>query len=410
VTQGAFHAYNFARHGFWRKIGPRVAGSFRTTRETHVKAKPAGTLQKLAADEWFLGVSLATVFAFIAAGGRVDEALANPLWLALIFIWLFGTVMGSALSVARHADAVAENLGEPYGTIVLTLSVTAIEVMSITAVMLHGENNPTLVRDTLFAIVMIILGGMVGTSLLLGGLRHREQHYNLQGANTYLSVIIPLALLTLSLPNFTVTTAGPTLSSAQQLFLVVMSIGLYCAFLAIQTGRHRSYFTLEEDNGKSAGHGSHKAKPSLPLHAVLLIAYMVPVAFLAEELALPIDYFIETLHAPDALGGVIIASLVAMPEAIGATSAALVNNVQRSINIFLGSVLATIGLTVPVMLAISHFTGHEVFLGLSSANDLLLAVMLGVSVVTFASGRTNILQGAVHLMLFAAFLMLIFQA
>jgi Ca2+:H+ antiporter len=167
---------------------------------------------------------------------------------------------------------------------------------------------------------------------------------------------------------------------------------------------------LEEGQDKPAAHTSRKAKPSLPLHAVLLIVYMLPVAFLAEELALPIDYFIETLHAPDALGGVIIAALVAMPEAIGATGAALVNNVQRSINISLGSVLATIGLTVPVMLAISHFTSHEVYLGLSSANSLLLAVMLVVSVVTFASGRTNILQGAVHLVLFAAFLMLIFQA
>jgi len=395
---------------FGEKLKPCVAGSFRTIREMHLKAKSAGTLQKLVADEWFLGVSLATTLAFAAAGGRVESLLSDPLWLSLIFVWLFGTVMGSALAVARHADALAENLGEPYGTIVLTLSVTVIEVMSITAVMLHGENNPTLVRDTLFAIVMIILGGMVGTALLLGGVRHREQHYNLQGANTYLSVIIPLALLTLSLPNFTVTTPGPTLSSSQQVSLVVMSVGLYCAFLAIQTGRHRSYFTLEEGQGKPAAHTSRKAKPSLPLHAALLIVYMLPVALLAEELALPIDYFIETLRAPAALGGVIIAALVAMPEAIGATSAALVNNVQRSINISLGSVLATIGLTVPVMLAISHFTSHEVYLGLSSANSLLLAVMLVVSVVTFASGRTNILQGAVHLMLFAAFLMLIFQA
>ena len=131
----------------------------------------------------------------------------------------------SAVSVARHADHLAEFLGEPYGTLVMTLCVTAIEVISISAVMLHGENNPTLVRDTLFAIVMIILGGMVGVSLLAGGLRHREQHYNLQGANAYLTVIIPLALFSLSLPNFTVTTPGPTLSIAQQAFLVVVSIG-----------------------------------------------------------------------------------------------------------------------------------------------------------------------------------------
>ena len=369
----------------------------------------AGGWLKAIRDEWFLGVSLATTLAFALIGDRLSVALDTPLWLALIFVWLFGVVMGSALSVVRHADRVAEIVGEPFGTLVLTLSVTAIEVMSITAVMLHGANNPTLVRDTLFAVVMIILGGMVGVSLLVGGARHREQHYNLQGANAYLSVIIPMAVLTLSLPNFTVTTPGPTLSVAQQIFLVIMSVGLYVAFLAIQTGRHRAYFTSEEGEA-AAAQGAPRSLGAFLRHALLLAAYMAPVAFLAEKLAHPVDYFIETLQAPAALGGVVIAVLVATPEAIGATRAAFANRLQRSVNIFLGSVLSTIGLTVPVMLAISHFTKHEVYLGLTGANDLLLVLTLGVSVVTFASGRTNILQGAVHVMLFAAFLMLIFQA
>jgi len=358
--------------------------------------------------EWFLGVSLATTLVFLLAGGPLVANLSKPLWLALIFVWLFGVLLGSALSVVRHADRVAEALGEPYGTLVLTLSVTAIEVMSISAVMLHGANNPTLVRDTLFAIVMIILGGMVGASLLIGGARHREQHYNLQGANAYLSVIIPLAVLTLSLPNFTVTTAGPTLSTAQQIFLVIMSIGLYGAFLAIQTGRHRGYFTLEEEHERPARGRGDKQAP-LFRHATLLVVYMAPVAYLAEQLAHPVDYLIETLKAPDPLGGVIIAMLVATPEAISATRAAFANRLQRSINVFLGSVLSTIGLTVPFMLAISYYTGHTVDLGLNPANDLLLVLTLVVSVVTFASGRTNVLQGVVHVMLFAAFLMLIFQ-
>ena len=371
------------------------------------KAKRAAKPRSIFRDEWFLGVSLATVAIFYFLGGKLDDKLADPLWLAFVFIWLFGVVMGSALNVVRHADHVSQVVGEPYGTLVLTLSVTAIEVLSISAVMLHGENNPTLVRDTLFAIIMIILGGMVGVSLLAGGFRHREQHYNLQGANAYLSVIIPLALLTLSLPNFTVTTPGPTLSIAQQSFLVVMSLGLYAAFLAIQTGRHRGYFILDEDEQEAAG--PVKAKGPLVKHAVLLVVYILPVVFLAEQLAHPIDYLIETLKVPEPLGGVIIAMLVATPEAIGATRAALVNSVQRSINIFLGSVLSTIGLTVPIMLVISYWTAHEVYLGLVSANNLLLAVTLVVSVVTFASGRTNILQGAVHVMLFAAFIMLIFQ-
>jgi Ca2+:H+ antiporter len=361
-------------------------------------------------DEWFLGVSLATTLAFALAGDKLSDALTNPLFLAVIFIWLFGVVLGSALSVVRHADRVAVVLGEPYGTLVLTFSVTTIEVMSVSAVMLHGANNPSLVRDTLFAVIMIVLGGMVGASLLFGGVRHREQRYNLQGANAYLSVIIPLAVLTLSLPDFTVTTPGPTLSLSQQVFLVVMSLGLYSTFLVIQTGRHRGFFTFDESGEASEAQGAMPAAPSLPRHAALLIAYMAPVAFLTEQLAHPIDYFIETLQAPAALGGVIIATLVATPEAIGAARAAMANRLQRSINISLGSVLSTIGLTVPVMLAISHFTKHEIYLGLANANDLLLVLTLAVSIVTFSSGRTNILQGAVHVMLFAAFLMLIFQA
>lgn len=369
--------------------------------------KSAGELAAAIRAEWFLGVSAATTLAFLIAGQTLFALQSLPLWRAVIFVWLFAVVLGSALAVVRHADHVAEALGEPYGTLVLTLSVTAIEVMSITAVMLHGDNNPTLVRDTLFAIVMIILGGMVGGSLLIGGWRHREQHYNLQGANAYLSVIIPLAVLTLSLPNFTVSTPGPTLSAAQEVFLVLMSIGLYGAFLAIQTGRHRGYFTLEEDERPARKERDRQAP--LYRHATLLILYMAPVAYLAEQLAHPIDFLIETAHLPTAVGGVIIAMLVATPEAVGAARAAIANRLQRSINIFLGSVLSTIGLTVPFMLTISHLTGHPVHLGLDPANDLLLVLTLVVSVVTFASGRTNILQGAVHVMLFAAFLMLIFQ-
>jgi Ca2+:H+ antiporter len=360
------------------------------------------------AREWFRAISVATTVGFAAVGEKAFDALSNPLGLALIFIWLFAVVLGSALAVARHADHVAEILGEPYGTLVLTLSVTAIEVMSISAVMLHGANNPTLVRDTLFAIVMIILGGMVAGSLLLGGWRHREQHYNLQSANAYLGVIIPLTVFTLTLPNYTVTTPGPTLSFAQQAFLCVMALGLYAAFLAIQTGRHRGYFISDGDDASEPPQ-LPAARRFLHWHAALLVACILPVVFLAEQLAHPIDYFIETLQAPAALGGVIIAVLVATPEVIAATRSAIANRLQRSINISLGSVLSTIGLTVPAMVTISNFTRHEVYFGLDKANNVLFLLTLAVCVVTFASGRTNILQGAVHVVLFAAFLMLIVQ-
>jgi Ca2+:H+ antiporter len=220
-------------------------------------------------------------------------------------------------------------------------------------------------------------------------------------------VIIPLAVLSLTLPDFTVSTTGPTLSSAQQLFLTLICAGLYIAFLAVQTGRHRSYFASAGDVAETHGTSAHKR--SLPRHVLLLAAYMLPVSVLAEELAKPVDYLIETLHVPAALGGVVIAIIVATPEAIGAVRAAMLNRVQQAVNIFLGSVLSTIGLTVPVMLAVSSLTGHPVVLGLTGANNVLLLLTLAVSVVTFASGRTNVLQGAVHVVLFAAFLLLIFQ-
>lgn len=360
--------------------------------------------------EWFLGVSVATVAIFWQFGEQLFAGMANPFWLALIFAYLFAVVLGTCLSVVRHADHIATVVGEPYGTLVLTLSVTTIEVVSISAVMLHGENNPTLVRDTLFSVVMIILGGMAGMSLLLGGWRYREQQYNLQGANAYLGLIIPLTVFSLTLPNFTVTTAGPTLSVAQQIFLTLMSLGLYATFLAVQTGRHRGYFILGDVKTVEPVR-QHRSDPQpWTQHAVLLLAYILPVAFLAEELARPIDYLIETMREPEALGGVIIAMIVATPEAVGATRAALQNQIQHSVNIFLGSVLSTIGMTVPIMLIISRFTGRIVHLGLTGANDVLLLVTLTVCVITFTSGRTNILQGAVHVVLFGAFLLFIFEA
>jgi Ca2+:H+ antiporter len=366
------------------------------------------TLSALIRNEWFLLVSAATSLAFLLSGGILLGNLASPPRLAFIFAWLFTVVLGSALSVVRHAEHLAVRLGEPYGTLILTLSITFIEVMSISAVMAHGANNPTLTRDTLLAVVMIILNGMVGLSLLLGGWRHKEQQYNLQGANAYLGVIIPLVVLSLILPDFTQTTPGPTLSAAQQTFLVLVAVGLYVAFLAIQTGRHRSYF-IEADEGFSQEPSKMPSSP-LAFHAALLIAYLAPVVFLAEQLAHPVDYLIETLHAPAPLGGLIVAILVATPEALGAVRAAMANHLQRSVNIFLGSVLSTIGLTIPAMVLISHIIGREIILGVEHADSVMLLLTLAVSIVTFASGRTNVIQGAVHIILFATYLLLIVQS
>lgn len=368
--------------------------------------------------EWFLGFSGATSLAFLLRGDWLLAGLADPAWLAVIFLWLFSAVLGSALAVVRHAEHLAVRLGEPYGTLLLTLSVTFVEVSSITAVMLHGANNPSLARDTLFAVVMIILNGMVGLSLLLGGWRHREQDYNLQGANAYLAVIIPLVVLTLILPDFTQTTPGPTLSHAQEMLLALVGLGLYATFLIMQTGRHRGFFSVANDHEERAPGGSVAPGRRAPLspprpplsHAALLVAYLLPVVFLAEQFAHPVDYLIETLQAPAALGGLIIAVLVATPEAIGAVRAALANHLQRSVNIFLGSVLATIGLTVPAIIVVSRLTQHEIVLGVEHGDLVMLVLTLFLCVVTFASGRTNVIQGAVHVVLFAVYLALIVQA
>ena len=373
-----------------------------------INSKKFDKLSVIVRAEWFLGLSVITSLAFLGFGRLMMERLPKPLWLAFVFGWLFAVVLGSVFCVVRHADHIALRLGEPYGTLILTLAVTAIEVISISAIMLHGANNPTLVRDTLFAVVMIILNGMVGLSLLVGGWRHREQQYNLQGANAYLGVIIPLAVLSLILPNYTVSTRGPTLSLVQQAFLALAAVGLYGTFLAIQTSRHRGYFTHNETE-KEQHEALHGSQHSLTAHCGLLAAYMLPVVYLAEQLAQPVDHLIEVVHAPVALGGVIIAILVATPEAISAVKAAKANRLQRSVNIVLGSVLATIGLTVPTMLVIGRLTGREIILGLQNADLVLLPLTLIVSVVTFASGRTNILQGVVHLILFAAYVLLIFQ-
>src|SRR5262245_26829831 len=197
-------------------------------------------------EEWFLDVSALTCLLFLLFGSQMMGRLENPVALGLVFLWLFGAILGSIFSVVRHADHLAIRLGEPYGTLILTLAVTAIEVIAISTIMLHGENNPTLARDTIFAVVMIILNGMVGLSLLAGGWRHREQQYNFQGANAYLSVIIPPATLSLLLPDFTVSTPGPSLSGTQETFLAIMTVALYGTFLSIQTDRHRKYFVIGE--------------------------------------------------------------------------------------------------------------------------------------------------------------------
>jgi Ca2+:H+ antiporter len=357
--------------------------------------------------EWPLLASLGTAALFFLFRQQLLEKLDSPAGLALVFVWLFGVILLSAFAVVWHSEGLAAILGEPFGTLVLTLAITAIEVMMISAVMLKGPAVSSLARDTMFAVVMIVFNGMAGLALLLGGLRYHEQTYNLQGANSFLAVIVPLAVLGLVLPNFTESSPGPTLSTIHELFLIFMSLGLYGVFLAIQTASHRHYFVDQKDSGATA-HAGTEIRPA-SYHAVLLVAYIVPIVLLAKEIAEPINYAVDVLGAPEALAGFLVAALILSPESLGAVRAALANQLQRSINLLLGSVLASISLTIPAVLVIGLVTDRSVVLGLDAVDSILLVLTLGLSTLTFASGRTNVLLGAVHLLLFLSYLMLIFE-
>jgi Ca2+:H+ antiporter len=358
--------------------------------------------------EFPLLVGLGTVAIFLAVGSDLNELTARVLPLLGVFVWLFAVILWSAVCVVRHADCLAIKLGEPYGTLILTLSAISIEVVMISTAMLHGENNPTLGRDAIFAVIMIALNGLVGLSLVLGGLRYREQHYNIQGVNAYLNVIMALAVLGLVLPNFTTSTSGPTFSTEQGIFFAAVSLLLYAIFLLIQTLRHRGYFLdLQETATKHSPHHLPRVR-STGFHALMLLLYLATVIFLAEKFAVPLDNSIETFNMPQAFGGAIIAALVLSPEGLGGITASLHNQLQRSINILFGSVLATIGLTIPAVLMIGLLTKRPVALGLQGGNLPLLLLTLAVSVVTFTSRKTNVLQGCVHLLLFAVFVLLIF--
>jgi Ca2+:H+ antiporter len=354
-------------------------------------------------------IGLATAMTFLALGNQILEDVTHPLVLGAIFVVLLAAVLWSAVSVVRHADCLAIKCGEPYGTLILTLSAISIEVMMISAAMLHGANNPTLARDMMFAVVMIALNGLVGLSLLLGGLRHHEQNYNLQGVSAYLNTIMALAVLGLVLPNFTTSLSGPRFSTAQEIFLIVTSLSLYLIFLFIQAGRHRQYF--KDATAEPVARGDHSGSQvrSTRFHASMLFLYLIVVVILAEKFAIPLDNCIERFGMPQAFGGAIVAGLVLAPEAMSAFKAATRNQLQRSVNILHGSVLASIGLTIPAVLIIGMTTRRSVVLGIEGGNLPLLILTLGASMVTFGSGKTNVLQGFVHLVLFAVFLLLIFS-
>ena len=309
----------------------------------------------------------------------------------------------TVFAAVYHAEVVAHRAGEPLGTLVLALAVTVIEAALIVSLMLSGgPETAVLARDTVFSAVMIVCNGIAGLCLFAGGLRHREQSFRLQGANAALSVLIVLTTLTLVLPNFTTTTPGPTFSGSQLIFAAVVSLALYGSFLFAQTYRHREYFLPE-------GEESHAPPPTTAVTLIssgLLLVSLVLVVGLAKSLTPTLERGIAALGAPRATVGIAIAALVLLPEGLASFRAAAANRLQTSMNLALGSVLATIGLTIPTVASVSIALHKPLTLGLGPMQELLLFLTLVVSVLTFGTGRTTFLQGLVHLLLFAVFLFL----
>lgn len=382
-----------------------------------------------------LACAWASVAAFQFFGGTLLAQLGAPIPSLLIFAWLLGVIVWSAFGVVHEAEELAHRLGEPYGTLILTLSIVIIEVALISAVMLGAKGAPTLGRDTMFAVLMIVLNGVVGIGLFIGGLRHFSQSYNLKGASAYLAVIIPLTLIPLVLPNFTTSTSDGTLTTFQSIAFSLFTLLLYGAFLILQTGRHSVFF--KEPAGESnmpygAAYVRARMQPDPELatapaaepvdepshppsegstarHVVLLLANILPIVILAKSLAVVLDFGIAKLGAPVALGGILIAMVVFTPECIAALKAITANQLQRAINLCLGAAASTLGLTVPAVLVIGLITGQEVVLGLSGTNMVILSMTLLLSTLTFTGTRTTMLEGAVHLSVFFVFLVLVFS-
>jgi Ca2+:H+ antiporter len=355
-----------------------------------------------------------SVALFLVFGSSWMSALASPAVGIGLFVWLFLAIIWVAFGVVHEAEELAEMLGEPFGTLILTLSIVLIEVALISAVMISAQDASTLARDTMFAVLMIVLNGVVGLGLLIGGAHHHEQSYNLQGASSYLAVVIPLSTIALVLPKFTTSTADGSLTSLQAAAFSVLTIGLYGVFLWLQTGRHKGFFV------EPAGHDEPvvtevqtpappRSRRKLIGHVVMLLVNILPIVILSKSLAKVLDHGIAAMGAPPALGGVVIAMLVFTPEGISALIAIRKNQLTRAVNLCLGGATSTVGLTVPAVLILGLITGQKVVLGLPPASIVLLAATLILSGLTFSGARTTMLEGAVHLSLFAVFLVLVFS-
>ena len=329
-------------------------------------------------------------------------AVANPATHALAGIVLLLAVFAAV----HHAEVIAHRIGEPFGTLVLAVAVTVIEVALIVSLMMAaGAGKPELARDTVFAAVMITANGIVGLCLLAGGVRHHEQGFQVRGASAALAVLCALSVMTMVMPNHLVATPGPTLARSQLVFVGAISLVLYLTFVFVQTVRHRDYFLVE-------GAGGEEEHASLPSNAAslasvgLLLVALISVVGLAKVLSPDVEAAVAAAGAPVAVVGIVISMVVLLPESVAALRAARKNQLQNSLNLALGSSLASIGLTIPAIAAVSIGFGKPIVLGISAKDTVLLALTMIVSVITLGTGRTTVLQGMVHLTILAAYLFL----
>jgi Ca2+:H+ antiporter len=327
--------------------------------------------------------------------------------------WLTGVcgiaLAGAVFVAVHHAEVVAHRVGEPFGTLVLALAVTAIETALILSMMLAGgQDMATLPRDTIYAAVMIICNGVVGLCLMVGGIAHREQTFRVEGAGGGLAALIVMSALTLVLPVFTTSTPRGTYSDSQLEFVAVSSAALWVIFIFVQTVRHRDYFIPEEKASDLETHASPPTTGQAWASFGFLLLSLVTVVGLAKMLSPAIEQGVAAANAPRAVVGIVIAALVLLPETWAAARAARANRLQTSMNLAVGSALACIGLTVPVVVLASIICHLPLVLGLSPKEMALLIVTFLVSAVTLGTGRTSVMQGAVHLVLFAAYLFLAF--
>jgi Ca2+:H+ antiporter len=341
---------------------------------------------------------LAVVF-----GGLVPYA--HPAVQTVALVLLCGTVF----SAVHHAEIVAARVGEPFGSIILAVAVTVIEVGLIVTLMLTSpDGGPAIARDTVYAAVMIVLTGLIGLCLVLGGKKHFEQTVRVRGTSSYLAVLGTLATIALILPNYTVSVDGPSYSKVQLAAVALVSLGLYIAFLFVQTVRHRDYFLAAADDSD----GAPKEPSSLPSNRItaastgLLLVALTGVVLLAKLLSPQLNHLISAAGLPYEFAGVVIAGLVLAPECIAAVRASLANRPQTSLNLALGSALASIALTIPVITLFTAFSGSGLELGVSPAKTVLLVLAMFVSVITLLPGRTSVIQGFVHLGIFAVFIVL----